>query len=372
MNSTDVSFGAWYNEPGFDNDVVLSTRVRLARNLVNFPFPSEFKQNDGSQVQSLVFDAFNKITSPEVFQTLAVSNLEPMGQHILIERGVIEAEAIGLDDSGIAVSMDGKTSCEVNCHDHVRIASFTTGCDTIKAFEMAKNIDDKLQTSIQFAAAVDFGYLTASLNDTGTGMKVSTIVHLPSLGVTDGLETLFNELAEKGISAGACYGPGIQAHTVNGTAAALGDYYQLSTGTSMPQKEADQLALLKEATEYTATCERKARQTVIDKMQTSLKDSVYRAYSQVLYCRLMNESEAIDMVSRLKWGSDCGLLSGVDSASFCSLLYRLRSAHLGFVNRSGTLKFESDITTEEQKIRRLRSLIMQETCEPLKIIKLEK
>jgi len=279
MNSTDVSFGAWYNEPGFDNDVVLSTRVRLARNLVNFPFPSEFKQNDGSRVMALVFDAFSKITSPEIFQTLAVSNLEPMGQHILIERGVIEAETIGMDDSGIAVSMDGKTSCEVNCHDHVRIASFTTGCDTVKAFKMAKNIDDKLQKSLQFAAAVDFGYLTASLNDTGTGMKVSTIVHLPSLGVTRGLEALFNELAEKGISAGACFGPGNQPHTVNGTSAALGDYYQLSTGTSMPQKEETQLDLLKEATEYATLSERNARKTVIDTMETSLKDSVFRAYS---------------------------------------------------------------------------------------------
>ena len=372
MTNPDVTFGAWYTEQGNDTDVVLSSRVRLARNLVNFPFPEQFKQDDGSRVQSLVIDAISKITDIDDFQTLLISNLEPMGQRILIERGVIESDIIGMHDTGVSVSVDGKTSCLVNYQDHARIASFAPGNDTKKAYVIAKTMDEELQKSLQFAASVEFGYLTASLNDVGTGMKSSVIVHLPSLGVTNGLENIFNVFADKGVSVGASFGPGDRPLTINGTAVALGDYYQLSTGTSMPKNEEDQLALLKEAVSYAIDSERVARNSVMLNMSTSLKDSVFRAYSQVLYSRLMNESEAIDMVSRLKWGCDCGLLTGLKSTDFCSLLYRLRTAHLCFVNRSSTLTFESDIKTEDERVRRLRSLIMQEACEPLKIVQTEK
>lgn len=372
MTSSDVTFGAWYTEQGVDTDVVLSSRVRLARNLVNFPFPSEFKQDDGSRVQSLLFDAITKIKEPEIFQTLNLASLESMGQRILMERGVIESDIIGVKDTGVSVSADGKTSCIVNYNDHARIASFSPGNDTQRAYLVAKTIDEKLQESLQFAASVEFGYLTASLNDAGTGMKSSVVVHLPSLGVTNGLEGVFNLIGEKGVSAGACFGPGNQPHTVNGTSAALGDYYQLSTEKAMPNKEEDQLSLLNETVANVIDLERSARKTVVSTMSTSLKDSVFRAYSQVLYSRLMNEGEAIDIVSRLKWGFDCGLLNGLESTDFCSLLYRLRTAHLCFVNRSSTLNFEPDIQTEEQRVRRLRSLIMQEACEPLKIDQLEK
>ncbi|HZK20071.1 MAG TPA: hypothetical protein VFC68_05030 [Treponemataceae bacterium] len=371
MNKADVSFGAWYSESGAENDVILSTRVRLARNLVNFPFPAQYKQDDSVKVQSLVFDAFLS-TAVEGFQTLPISGLEPMGQNILIERGVIEPQITKTKDAGLVVSSDGKTTCLVNYYDHLRIASFASGCDPNMAYSLAKSIDDKLQETLQFAASVEFGYLTASLNDTGTGMKVSVAVHLPSLGVVDGLEELFKSFSKKSIAVRASYGPGNQTHTINGSAAALGNYYLVSTGTAIPLKEEDQLSLLKDAAEQALEYERKARKTVISKMETSLKDSVFRAYSQVLYCRLMDEREAIDVVSRLKWGCDCGLLQGLSSADFCSLLYRLRSAHLAFVNKSGALNFEPDIKTEEQKVRRLRSLVLQEACEPLTIVQTEK
>src|SRR5574344_587491 len=127
---TSTSAGAWYSDPGIDSDVVLSTRIRLARNLANFPFPENFKGDDCDRVQILVFDAFSHFTDPDSFEAVEVHHLDENGLKILTERGVVGMPT----GTGIIMRSDGRAACNVNCIDHVRIASFVTGLDCNSAY----------------------------------------------------------------------------------------------------------------------------------------------------------------------------------------------------------------------------------------------
>ena len=143
-NETNLSSDAWYAFDGPENDVVLSTRVRLARNLANFPFPSKFKDDDAFRVQTLVFDSFSHCEEPDKYQGVVASELDELGALILEERGVLDANSAKENGSGIIVRTDGKVSCAINTADHVRLSAFVPGLDGNGAFSLCAKVDDEL------------------------------------------------------------------------------------------------------------------------------------------------------------------------------------------------------------------------------------
>ncbi len=345
---------AWYSYPGENNDVVLSTRVRLARNLASFPFPHAFRSDDAQRVKSLVFDSFTQMDPEQRYQSLAVKNLDPLGQRILSERGIISPEVASSPMAGVIVRTDGKIACTVNTSDHVRISAFVTGLNAGEAFSLCKEVDDSLQNTLQFAASQEFGYLTSSLNGCGSGMKVSVLVHLPSISSAGLLDRVFKDLMARSYVISGFYGAG------NGTGSSLGSYYQISISNSFSGTEQTQLddisLVIKQITEF----ERKTRKEVTDNRPTGIRDQVYRALALIKYSRFIGSREGVDLISRIKWGINTGILTGITDTDLFALLYRIQSAHLQYVIRTSELKYEKDVSSEEQKIERLRSLILQE------------
>lgn len=345
---------AWYAYPGEANDVVLSTRVRLARNLANFPFPHAFRSDDAQRVKSLVFDSFMQMDPQQKYQSLAVKNLDPLGQRILSERGVISPESASSPMAGVIVRTDGRIACTVNSSDHVRISAFVTGLNAQSAFSLCKEVDDNLQSTLQFSASQEFGYLTSSLYNCGSGMKISVLVHLPSISYAGFLDRIFKDLMAKSCVISGFYGAGTDSGS------SLGSYYQISTSnafTGSEQTQIDDISLIiRQITEF----ERKTRKEIADNRPTGIRDQVYRALAVVKYSRFVGSREGVDLISRIKWGVDAGILSGIDDTELFALLYRIQTAHLQYVIRTSELKYEKDITDEELKIARLRSLIIQE------------
>ena len=168
---------AWYAAAGDDDDVVLSTRVRLARNLANFPFPESCDDDEAVRIQNIIFDAFNHFENGSAYQSVPLAMVEPLGAKILSERGLFENNF----GTGLVMRLDGISSCLINCVDHARIASFSPGFALTAAYNSSREIDSQLQERVQFAASYDFGYLTANALDSGSGMKASIKVHLPSM-----------------------------------------------------------------------------------------------------------------------------------------------------------------------------------------------
>lgn len=359
--STPGSNNAWYALTGPDSDVVLSTRIRLARNLANFPFPKKLQGNDAQRIQSIVFDAVNQFSDSDQFQAISVDKLDSLGSSILQERGVLESSSG--ENIGIIMRLDGRISCTVNSVDHVRIAAFSSGLDFEKVYALCRTVDDDLQKHIQFAASYDFGYLTSSVFDAGSGMKISFRLHLPSLSIQQKIASVASDLFKKGIQFTACFGAGGLdiASSGGGVGSSLGSCYQLSGFNSFTGTEVDQAAVIVSAVKQLAELERKARAECKEKSATDIRNSIYRSYALAKFSKFIPLREAIDIISNIKWGKSLDLLSGIDDASLHALLYRVQSAHLEFVLRSGNFNFEPDIADcEEKKINRLRALTLQE------------
>lgn|SRR5574344_81002 len=366
------STNAWYAYPGADNDVVLSTRIRLARNLANFPFPQKLRGSDGQRIQAIIFDAFNHFDTAEQYQSVAIEKLDPLGEKILEERGVLSAEDVFVakanhsDDDlsrGIIMRTDGKVSCTVNIIDHVRIAAFTAGLDVDGALALCKEVDNGMQKSVQFAASYDFGYLTSAVADAGSGMKLSIRVHLPSLAALGRIPSVINDMQEKGVLFTTCYGAGNSEGVIGGLqkGVSLGSFYQLSGTNSVAGTEFDQTAVVVAAVKQLEELERIARADCEETLPTVIRNEMYRSYTLARFSKFITLREAIEIIGAVKWGKDMALLTGIDDAQLHALLFRVQQAHLEFVLKSDSFNFEKDVADNtDRKVCRLRALILQE------------
>ena len=350
---------AWYAAAGEDDDVVLSSRVRLARNLANFPFPESCDDDEAVRVQNIVFDAFNHLPDAEAFQSVSLAAVEPLGAKILSERGLFENNF----GTGLVMRLDGVSSCLVNCVDHVRVASFAPGLSCNAVYASSRELDSQLQEKIQFAASYDFGYLTANALDSGSGMKTSIRVHLPSISYAGKINEISEAAQEKGFSFTAPYGSGSRAGT------SLGSIYQIASTQSASGNEIDQLAAMTAFAKNISESERKFRADYADNKSTPVRDIILRAFSTARFCMLMELREAIDIVTTVKWGLDLGSVKGIKDWELSSLLYRIQSGHLGFLLKTGNFHFEGDVAeSDELKEKRLRAIILQDAFKKISFV----
>lgn len=347
---------AWYAAPGDDDDVVLSTRVRLARNLANFPFPESCDDDEAVRIQNIIFDAFNHFPNGDSYQSVPLAVVEPLGAKILSERGLFENNF----GTGLVMRLDGISSCLINCVDHARISSFSPGFALNSAYSSSRDIDSQLQERIQFAASHDFGYLTANALDSGSGMKASLKVHLPSMSFAGKIPDLIKQAEKNGFVVTACYGSGSQQGS------SLGSFYQVSTLQAVSGSEIDQLAALISFGKNICESERKFRLDYADNKVTVVRDIILRAFAAARFCVLMGLREAIETVSNVKWGLDLGYVKGAEDFELSSLLYRAQSGHLGFLLKTGSFKFEKDVAeNDELKEERLRAIVIQDAFKNL-------
>jgi len=362
---------AWYTDKGDEADVVLSTKVRIARNLANFPFPVKMKGRDAERVQSLVFDAFNHLENGEKFQAIQADKLDLLSSHILEERGILSPSEVSsaTRDTGVILRTDGRVSCTVNVVDHVRISSFVAGMAFEQAVKLAKDVDLGLQKTVQFAASYDFGYLTSSLTDAGSGEKISLKVHLPSISALGRIGSLIMEMNERGIGFAAAYGSGSTGFVSGiGKGSSLGAYYEIRSLDSQSGTEFDQMTSIAAAAKKIVEYERVARAECSSSMPSDIRNFLFRALALARSSVFVPLREAVEIISAVKWALDMNLLTGIDDSVLFALLYRIQEAHLEYVLKNGSFNFEKDISGTVKKNARLRALILQEAFEDIKLM----
>lgn len=347
-----LSAGSWYSVGGPMSDVALSTRVRLARNLANFPFPFCLTDSGKERINSIVSGSFSRLQDAERYQFVPLCGLDKLGARVFAEWGLIKPDEEST--AALIISGGGNISCRTNSTDHIRMAAFLPGLDCTGAYKLCHALDEGLQQDIQFAAAYDFGYLSASVSDTGSGMKVSVRVHLPCLALDGRIPLIVEELASRSLSMSSCYGAGGLFES------ALGAFYQISTVHSFSGSEFDQLAAVTAAVTYVAEKERAARDTYVEQKHTVLSGVVHRYYGLAKYSAFVDMREAVEIISALKLGVDSGLLGGMEDSSFVSMLYRICTGNLEFVIKKGSFSFEKDVDSTELRVRRLRAEILKE------------
>lgn len=352
MNKPANPPDAWYTEDGPDTDVVLSSRIRFARNLTGFVFPLAIKSDDAERVQSILFDSFRHLENFENYQMVRMSNIENLGKRILSERGVIDPDAGNEPWRGVIIRNDGVVSATVNVEDHIRLAAFTPGLSLQSSCQILDKIDSSIQQHVQFSALSDFGYLTSSLANLGSGMKTSVLVCLPGLSLSDLIDRVIREFLSQGFVVRGFYGSEENK--------SLGYLYQISNSSAASGDMNSQIAQMEHSVKKLVELERRSRQEIASSSPTTLENIVFRAIVTAKYARFIPFREAVDLIQQIKLGLNLGLVSGIANKDITALLYRIQSAHISFIILGGSIIIEEDIHSEELRIDRLRAMVIQE------------
>ena len=313
---------SWFGAAGQDSDVVLASRVRLARNLVRLPFPNRADLGQLAEIQKKVDDALAALGDdlPQAFERLQLDQLTTLQREVLIEKRLIsEKFAEGLPYRTAYISADTRMSLLINEDDHLRIQVMTPGLSLTQAFEMASQVDDSIEAHLDLAFDETMGYLTAYPTNLGTGLRASVILHLPGLVYTRNIDNIVNTSPQLGLA----------VHPLEGDEQGGGAHlYKMSNQLTLGYSESEIIENLRAAVGEIAVHERRARQALSYFGKDSVEDGVWRAYGILSYARSLTEQEVFDLASRVRFGIDRGIIKGVSPDCYAEILVAMRDSYL--------------------------------------------
>jgi protein arginine kinase len=309
----------WYDGGGKDMDVVLSSRARLARNLVDYPFPGRMARDDENAVSARVLDSVARSREGGDLEPVDVSGLSAIERRVLVEEGVV-SQAYSLEPfRRFAMTMDGSLTVVPNDVDHVRISAFAPGLNLKSPMERAEVLDDLLEESLPYAATYELGYLATELNSLGTGLRLSFLLHLPALSDTGLIEKAMKGVLSEGLAVRGFYG---------GEGQSSGALYQVSNAASLGDSESAQAERIEAAARRIVQYERMAREELAEKDKERLLDKVARAYALMVHARVVQLNECFELLSSFRLGVALGWIQGTGLAEVDGLYFRLQKASL--------------------------------------------
>ena len=308
----------WYLQNGKDSDVVISSRVRLARNLREYPFPTKFSKEQAQEV----LDKIKEIT-PSIGYGLKFINLndiDDITKVSLVEKHVISPEfAVNKEKHGAILINDEENICMmINEEDHLRMQVFASGLDLENLKNLMIEIDEKLDGMLHYAFSEKYGYLTSCPTNVGTAMRASVMVHLPALTMTGNIHKILNIVNGFGMNIRGIYGEGTQSQ---------GDIYQISNNQTLGLTENDIIKNLNTITEKVIEQERMARK-YLAKNSIDLEDRVYRAYGTIAYATKLSSDECKKLLSYVKLGTDLGVIKELTDSKISKLYLYNQPANL--------------------------------------------
>ena len=312
--------GEWLKGDGPQSDIVMSSRIRLARNLADFPFIRRCNDIDKANIESTVRE---RLGENDVFTALDffnVAKLNSLDRQLLVERQLISRELSNADGArAVAIDSQERLSLMVNEEDHLRIQVMKSGLNLDGAWEQINQLDDDIESRLTYAYHPKFGYLTACPTNAGTGIRVSVMVHLPALAITHQIEKVFRSLQKINLVVRGLYGEGTQA---------MGDFYQISNQVTLGKSEREIIDQVADVIPYVIDYERKARQYLLDEKQNDLFDRVSRAYGTLQTAQQISSEETMYLLSRVRMGVNLGLIDNLQIPNINQLFLRTQPAHL--------------------------------------------
>lgn len=310
----------WYEKEGEQGDVVISTRIRLARNLREFPFPAKASLNEKSQVEQKVREALlsgNSVLAND-FQFAELDRLSEEEAVSLVERHIVSPEFIA-DSQGKAVLMseDESVSIMINEEDHLRIQVLREGLSLKTAAETADRIDTLLGETLNFAFDGEFGYLTQCPTNLGTGMRASLMLHLPALTESGAMPRIAANLSKLGLTLRGSYGEGSQV---------TGAMYQLSNQITLGLSESEAIGNLSALAAQLIEEERKVRKKLVENI--AFQDKIDRAAGILKSAKVLSSSEFMDLASHIRLGLSAGLIQGMTLQQLNALSVKVQPATL--------------------------------------------
>jgi len=297
-----MSIIPWYTENICDESTILSSRIRLARNLKKYPFSQKLSNDDASHMLEEINHsvAHANDNNKKFFRLLDINSLSTAEQRVFLEKHIVSQEFLKEQQpKGLLISDNQNISVMINEEDHIRIQSIRAGESIEMAFETANQIDDLIEESLEYAFHDEYGYLTSCPTNTGTGLRASYMVHLPSLTMSDVIKDLLPYIQKMGITLRGIYGEG---------SAPLGSIYQISNQTTLGKSEAEIIESLTTITNYVIEQEKTALEKIISSQKNVLVDRIYRSYGILSNARLITTKEAMGFLSDIRLGYITGIL----------------------------------------------------------------
>ncbi len=316
----------WLDASGEHADIVLSTRIRLARNVEGYAFASRARDGERLRVLAQVRDAIPAITGGDDGVMLRVDEMDAGERLLLHERHLVSRELAGLDAqhpvrSGAAVFLAKQSSIMINEEDHLRLQSLRSGFAVNEAFSEVEAIDREIGARVPFAYHPEFGYLTACPTNAGTGLRASVLIHLPGLVLTKEIGKVLTGLQQMGLTYRGLYGEGSEV---------VGNFFQMSNQTTLGRSEEELLDHLVRVVRHVVEREEESRRVLLRDAGYIIEDKLWRAYGTLRYARSLTFEEAMNFLSGVRLAVGLNLIAGLSVYTLNKLLIFSQSAHLAY------------------------------------------
>ncbi len=304
----------WMKDEGPDSDIVMSSRVRFARNLKNYVFPIVSNSEDNLQVIKEVRQQFTDIPDDQIgeLELIEMDELKPIEKRVLVEKHLISPNLIEhSNNGGVLLSENETVSIMINEEDHFRIQCLVAGFELKKALTIANSLDNWIEGKVDYAFDERKGYLTSCPTNVGTGMRASVMLHLPALVLTQQLNHIIPAINQLGLVVRGSYGEGSEA---------LGNIFQISNQITLGKTEDDIIEDLQGVVMQVIEKERAARRALLDNSRIELEDRIYRALGVLQNSRIIQSKEAAKCLSDVRLGIDLGLVKGLSKSILNELL----------------------------------------------------
>jgi len=337
----------WLQPTGPESDVVLSTRVRLARNVAGRPFLARLRPEEQQELEQHLKDAIFKAFRDEDVSWFELDGMGEIDRRCLVERHLVSRElAAASGPRGVGVDATQRIAIMANEEDHLRLQVIFAGLQLDETWRRADDLDDRLEEHLAYAFSPKLGYLTACPTNVGTGMRASLMLHLPALALTRQIEKVFRAVARLRLAVRGLYGEGTQA---------TGDFYQISNQGSLGKSEEEILKNLGAAIPQIVAYERQARQALADDSPVPLDDRIHRSWGTLTTARTISSEETLVLLSAVRLGIHLGRLDHVDIATINELFLLTRPGHIQKIRGTELAENERDAARADYVRKRLGS-----------------
>lgn len=310
----------WLSGAGEHADVVLSSRIRLARNLSRHRFPSRAEPDEARAVVELVRLAVEKSPLAQGGSFFESEALREIDRDLLVERHLISPEFMRDETPrGLYVDDAESSSLMVNEEDHLRIQAVRSGLDIKQALDRAREVESQLAAGLEFDYDSRLGFLTSCPTNVGTGLRVSVLIHLPGLVLTKEMDTVLSQVNKIGLAVRGFYGEGSDV---------LGNLFQVSNQTTLGRSEEDLVDSLEKVTRQLLAYESNARRRLFSDAPNHIRDKIWRAFGILANARVLSSQEIMNLLSAVRLGITMGESMGLDLGQINDLMLAAQPAHL--------------------------------------------
>lgn len=327
--------GEWLKGSGDHSNIVMSSRIRLARNMAKQPFPNKATKKQLMDILTEIETVSKDIAYFKKSEFFKMIELDNVDKQFLIERHLMSHDhATNPEGKALILSEEEILSVMVNEEDHLRIQVMKSGFDLYETWKIADAIDNAFSEKLDFAFSMNWGYLTACPTNTGTAMRGSVMLHLPALVMTKQISKVLNAISKLNFASRGFYGEGTQAS---------GNFYQISNQVSLGHSEQDVIQNIDGLIRQVIEQEEQARQALLLQNRPMLEDKIFRSFGTLKSAHIISSQETVELLSMLRLGVDLNVILDVDRETINKLFIMIQPAHLQKLEGKKLTAAERDI-----------------------------